>query len=91
MQQPNALAFCVMPEQRGNHRRQFMRWLRGSFIRSFWRFKYLPVYRVAYWLHALKWVQTIASTIVVAWLTVGKPATDAVAWLRGAGYRSPGS
>lgn len=85
VQQSNAFAFCVMPERLSNHRRQFMRWLRGSFIRSFWRFKYLPVYRVAYWLHALKWVQTIASTIVVAWLLLGKPAVDAVAWLRGAG------
>ncbi len=85
VQQANALAFCVMPERLSNHRRQFMRWLRGSFIRSFWRFKYLPMYRMAYWLHALKWVQTIASTVVVGWLTVGKPAVDAIAWSRGAG------
>lgn len=85
VQQANALAFCVMPERLSNHRRQFMRWLRGSFIRSFWRFRYLPMHRAAYWLHALKWVQTVASTVTVFWLMVGKPAVDAVAWSRGAG------
>jgi hyaluronan synthase len=85
VQQPNALAFCVMPERLSNHRRQFMRWLRGSFIRSFWRFKYLPLYRVAYWLHLLKWIQTVASTMVVTWIVLVTPASDAVAWIRGAG------
>ncbi|MFG1949545.1 glycosyltransferase [Micromonospora sp. NPDC048830] len=85
VQQANAFAFCIMPERLSNHRRQFMRWLRGSFIRSFWRFKYLPVHRIAYWLHALKWVQAIASTIVVFSLVLVKPVADAVAWLRGAG------
>jgi hyaluronan synthase len=85
VQQANALAFCVMPERLSNHRRQFMRWLRGSFIRSFWRFRYLPMHRAAYWLHALKWVQTVASTTTVFWLMVGKPALDAVGWARGAG------
>ncbi|GGQ65229.1 glycosyltransferase family 2 protein [Couchioplanes azureus] len=85
VQQANAFAFCVMPERLGNHRRQFLRWLRGSFIRSFWRFKYLPLDRIAYWLHALKWVQTIASTIIVGWLIAIKPVVDAVAWARGGG------
>ncbi|MEU8260156.1 glycosyltransferase family 2 protein [Micromonospora sp. NPDC048999] len=85
VQQPNAFAFCVMPERLSNHRRQFMRWLRGSFIRSFWRFKYLPLYRIAYWLHLLKWVQAVAATIVVSWLVVIKPVLDAVTWLRGGG------
>ncbi|MEN3609175.1 glycosyltransferase [Plantactinospora sp. ZYX-F-223] len=85
VQQANAFAFCVMPEKFGNHRRQFMRWLRGSFIRSFWRFKYLPFNRLAYWFHLLKWVQTVASTMVVSWLAVIDPVIDAVAWARGAG------
>ncbi|MEV0898679.1 glycosyltransferase [Actinoplanes sp. NPDC049802] len=85
VQQANAFAFCVMPERLGNHRRQFLRWLRGSFIRSFWRFKYLPLGRIAYWLHAVKWVQTVASTIIVVSLFVVKPVADIIAWVRGAG------
>jgi cellulose synthase/poly-beta-1,6-N-acetylglucosamine synthase-like glycosyltransferase len=83
VQQSNAFAFCVMPEKLGNHRRQFLRWLRGSFIRSFWRFKYLPFHRIAYWLHAFKWVQAIAATIIVSWLIVLKPVVDAIDWARG--------
>ncbi|MEU7908287.1 glycosyltransferase [Actinoplanes sp. NPDC049118] len=85
VQQADAFAFCVMPERLGNHRRQFLRWLRGSFIRSFWRFKYLPLSRIAYWLHAVKWVQAVASTTIVASLFVVKPVADTIAWARGAG------
>jgi cellulose synthase/poly-beta-1,6-N-acetylglucosamine synthase-like glycosyltransferase len=85
VQQSNAFAFCVMPEKMSNHRRQFLRWLRGSFIRSFWRFKYLPLGRIAYWLHAVKWVQTVSSTTIVAALFVVKPITDAIDWARGGG------
>jgi hyaluronan synthase len=85
VQQSNAFAFCVMPERLSNHRRQQMRWLRGSFIRSFWRFRYLPMRRVAYWVHAAKWVQTVASTSTVAWLVIGLPAVDTFRWARGEG------
>lgn len=88
VQQANAFAFCVMPEKMSNHRRQFMRWLRGSFIRSFWRFKYLPLSGIAYWLHFVKWVQTVASTIVVAYLFVVKPVADTIDWLRGGDTRA---
>ncbi len=83
VQQSNAFAFCVMPEKMSNHRRQFLRWLRGSFIRSFWRFKYLPMHRIAYWLHLVKWIQTVGSTIIVGSLFVVKPVADAIAWARG--------
>jgi hyaluronan synthase len=62
VQQPTSFAFTLMPERYGHHRRQYIRWMRGAFIRSWWRFKYLPLGSYAYWTHLLGWVQMALST-----------------------------
>jgi hyaluronan synthase len=41
--------------------------------------------RAAYWVHAVKWVQSVASTSVVTWLVIGLPAVHALRWVRGGG------
>lgn len=64
VQQPSAFAFTLMPENLRHHTKQQLRWMRGSFIRSWWRFKYLPMTHPAYWMHAVKWVMYIAVTAV---------------------------
>ena len=74
-----ALAREISDYYRGTDKLVVVGLLRGSFIRSFWRFKYLPLNRIAYWFHALKWVQTVASTMVVSWLAVIEPAIAVVA------------
>jgi hyaluronan synthase len=56
VQQPTSFAFMVMPERLSHHIRQQIRWYRGSYIRSWWRFRYLPVRGIAYWEHLLVWV-----------------------------------
>lgn len=66
VQQHSAIVFSLMPEKTGHHLRQYVRWMRGSTIRSFWRFKYLPLTSYAYWTHAVKWVQTVLSAFVIA-------------------------
>ena len=43
VQQPTAIVFVDMPITFSHHYRQQMRWMRGSFIRSLWRLRYLPV------------------------------------------------
>lgn len=63
VQQPTAFAFTLMPEKYSHHRRQYLRWMRGAFIRSWWRFKYLPIGSYAYWTHFLGWMQVALSTI----------------------------
>lgn len=63
VQQPTAFAFTLMPERYSHHRRQYIRWMRGAFIRSWWRFKYLPLTGYAYWTHALGWLQMLLSLI----------------------------
>lgn len=39
--QPSAIVFADMPNNLSHHVRQQVRWSRGSFIRSWWRLKYL--------------------------------------------------
>lgn len=87
VQQPTAFCFSLMPETVGNHFRQYDRWMRGSFIRSIWRFKYLKVHRIAYWLHLARWAQMVAATVMAG--VVGYSVVTAgvdwemVAWLTG--------
>jgi hyaluronan synthase len=58
LQQSSAFVFAHMPEVVSHHARQYLRWMRGSFIRSWWRFRYLPLRSYAYWWHLLGWVLT---------------------------------
>jgi hyaluronan synthase len=73
VQQPTSFAFTLMPERYSHHRRQYIRWMRGAFIRSFWRFRYLPLNSSAYWLHLVSWVQFFLSTFTFAVLFVWTP------------------
>ncbi|MDR3202872.1 MAG: glycosyltransferase, partial [Bifidobacteriaceae bacterium] len=49
VQQPKACALTLMPEKFSHHRRQQMRWMRGSMLRTLWRLSRLPVTRIAFW------------------------------------------
>lgn len=74
VQQASAFVFAAMPERFSHHMRQYLRWMRGSFIRSWWRFRYLPVLSYAYWWHLLGWVMSAVSTWAFAELYVLAPA-----------------
>jgi hyaluronan synthase len=73
VQQPTAFALTAMPETVHHHLRQYLRWMRGATIRSWWRFKYLPVGGPAFWLHLLGWVQMAVSTVLFAILFIAEP------------------
>lgn len=66
VQRNDCFAFTLMPANVDHHVRQQLRWMRGSFIRSIWRFRYIPLRRPAYWLHLLKWLlySLVTSTLV---------------------------
>lgn len=74
VQQPSAFAFTAMPETLDHHVRQYVRWMRGAFIRTWWRFRYLPLNSYAYWAHAIGWVQMALSTAIFLALFVVQPA-----------------
>jgi hyaluronan synthase len=62
VQQPSAIAMCAMPERWSHHRRQYLRWMRGMFIRTWWRFRYIPPLSYLYWWHLLQWVTFVTAT-----------------------------
>ncbi|MFJ1653467.1 glycosyltransferase [Streptomyces sp. NPDC088337] len=74
VQQPTAVAFTALPERAKHFGRMYMRWMRGSTIRSVWRFRYLPLTSWAYWAHLLRWFQVALSTVVIGWLLIVEPA-----------------
>jgi hyaluronan synthase len=76
VQQPTCFAFTVLPERVGHHLRQQLRWMRGSFIRSWWRMRYLPLGSYAYWMHFAGWVNFVFATVVFAALFVVRPVID---------------
>lgn len=73
VQQPTAFVFSAMPEKFGHLSRMYLRWMRGSTIRSMWRLKYLPLSGLAYWLHLSRWFQMALSTGVLLWLLIVEP------------------
>ncbi|MFY1697293.1 MULTISPECIES: glycosyltransferase [unclassified Solwaraspora] len=85
VQQPSAFAFALMPEKAGHFLRMFVRWMRGSFIRSLWRMRYLPLRSWAYWLHLIRWATTLLSTTlfvtVAVVIPIREPSLAALPWL----------
>ncbi|MEU1474544.1 glycosyltransferase [Streptomyces sp. NPDC005760] len=75
VQQPSAVVFTALPEKPSHFTRMYMRWMRGSTIRSLWRLRYLPVTGWAYWAHLVRWFTVALSTCVLAWLLLVEPLT----------------
>ena len=75
VQQPTAIGFTAMPETLSHHARQYLRWMRGMTIRTFWRFRYLPLTRYAYWQHLFRWVQAFTTIPLFFAIMVVEPAT----------------
>lgn len=73
VQQPTSFVFTVMPEKLSHHFRQQLRWMRGSFIRAWWRMKYLPLRSFAYWEHLVMWVTFAVATTMFTGAFVAAP------------------
>jgi hyaluronan synthase len=73
VQQPSAVVFTALPEKASHFARMYMRWMRGSTIRSLWRLRYLPVTGYAYWAHLIRWFTVALSTTVLGWLLLVEP------------------
>lgn len=73
VQQPSAVVFTALPERMIHFRNMYLRWMRGSTIRSLWRLRYLPVTGYAYWAHLIRWFTVALSTTVLGWLLVIEP------------------
>lgn len=76
VQIPTAFAFTLMPDNLNHHIRQYVRWMRGAFIRTWWRFRYLPITRYAFWAHFIGWCQMAISTYIFLFLFIAQPLRD---------------
>lgn len=85
VQQSNAFAFSMFPENLSHHLRQWMRWMRGSTVRNCWRIKYLRLSTYSWWFTLLSmqlYLTAIATPIV---LTLTWPSSRGVlVWTLGA-------
>ena len=81
VQQPTSLVFTTMPHTFRGHWKQQTRWGRGSFIRSWWRMKYLPTNRFSYWWHLVRWsgfginTAALVAIVVVDPIVTDRPAS----------------
>ncbi|MFF0000039.1 hypothetical protein [Streptomyces avermitilis] len=73
VQQPSAICFTAMPEKLSHFNRMYLRWMRGSTIRSIWRMRYLTPSRPAFWLHTMRWIQMVLTQMVTIWMLVVEP------------------
>ena len=80
VQQTTAYAFTAMPETMNHHLRQYVRWMRGAFIRTFWRFKYLPMNGYGYWSHIFGWLQMTVSLTIFISLFIVAPVVTGNVW-----------
>jgi hyaluronan synthase len=61
VQQATAFQLPVYPENVGHALRQWIRWMRGSTIRNFWRLRYLPLTSYGWWMSLFSWWQFCVS------------------------------
>lgn len=69
VQQPTAACLAMYPERLRHHFRQWVRWMRGSTIRTLWRLRYLPLTSWSFWftlVNTWAFVVSIGATIVLA-------------------------
>lgn len=76
VQQSSSFAFTVLPENIRHHVNQQLRWMRGSTIRSIWRFRYLPVFSFAYWEHFASWWNFAMVSVAFGDLFIYGPAVQ---------------
>lgn len=70
VQQPSAVCLAMYPETSSHQMRQWIRWMRGTTIRNFWRLRYLPM-RSWGWLYtviSLWWFLTSLAITVISFL-----------------------
>lgn len=74
--QPSAVCFTLAPVTLRHYLNQQFRWMRGTFVRSFWWFKYLPLTGIAFWMPVMELVQLILSVVIPVALITGPHRAD---------------
>jgi hyaluronan synthase len=59
--QPSSIVFTLVPTAWKHYRNQTMRWMRGTFVRTLWWFKYMPLTGAGFWVPFVEILQLILS------------------------------
>ncbi len=76
VQQPSAFSFTMYPETLSHHFRQWIRWMRATLIRDFWRLRYLPVTSYGYIFTVINSVAFLATSAYPILVAVEWPRSD---------------
>jgi hyaluronan synthase len=76
VQQPSAFSFTMYPETLSHHFRQWIRWMRATLIRDFWRLRYLPVASYGYVFTCINSVVFLATSAYPILVAVEWPRSD---------------
>jgi hyaluronan synthase len=74
VQQLTAFQLPMYPENVSHAVRQWIRWMRGSTIRNFWRLRYLPIFSYGWIMSVLSWWQFFVSWAAYLLVFVIRPA-----------------
>jgi hyaluronan synthase len=76
VQQLTAFQLPMYPDNASHATRQWIRWMRGSTIRNFWRLRYLPILSYGWLMSILSWWQFFVSWSAYLLVFVVRPAED---------------
>lgn len=62
--QPTSVAYTLVPDKIDNYRRQQLRWMRGTFVRTFWWFRYAPLNSPVFWMPFFELAQMVMAVTV---------------------------
>lgn len=84
VQQPSAVQLTIYPESVDHHLRQWVRWMRSSTIRSFWRIRHLSMASYGWWTTIINLWLFFASTVaslcaIIMWPVAHQFILDAIA------------
>jgi hyaluronan synthase len=76
--QPTCVAYTLVPDRIPPYYKQQMRWMRGTFVRTFWWFRYAKISSPVFWMPLLELVQLLLSVVIpVALFTQPAARADA--------------
>lgn len=84
VQQSSAVQLTIYPENIDHHLRQWVRWMRSSTIRTFWRIRHLPIESYGWFMTVINLWLFFASTIasiaaIIMWPVAHEFVLDAIA------------
>ena len=62
--QPSSVVFTLVPEKWSHYRNQSMRWMRGTFVRTLWWFRYMPLTGAGFWMPVMEMAQLLLSIVL---------------------------